>query len=141
MRTVFADTWYWIALANPRDEWHQAATVIGPQLGPCHIVTTDEVLVELMAFFSKRYGAELRKAAVQLVHKVMNNPNVKVLPQTRDSFVRGLRLYEMRPDKEYSLTDCISMESMREHNLIDVLTHDHHFTQEGFTLLLTDKLP
>ena len=136
MRTIFADTSYWIALANPRDEWHHAAKAIGPQLGPFHIFTTDEVLVEFLAFFSTKFGAELRKAAVRLVHKVMENPNVKVLPQTRDSFVRGLRLYELRPDKGYSLTDCVSMEIMREHNLFDVLTHDHHFRQAGFNILL-----
>ncbi len=28
------------------------------------------------------------------------------------------------------------MAAMREHNVTDVLTHDRHFTQEGFTILL-----
>jgi len=47
----------------------------------------------------------------------------------------GLTLYEARPDKVYSLTDCISMQVMRREGLTDVLTNDHHFTQEGFHIL------
>ena len=37
---------------------------------------------------------------------------------------------------EYSLTDCISMETMRAEGIREILTHDNHFTQEGFTILL-----
>jgi predicted nucleic acid-binding protein len=62
--------------------------------------------------------------------------NVRVLPQTRLSFDSGFRLYENRIDKKYSLTDCISMEAMRSHDLNKVLTNDHHFEQEGYTILI-----
>jgi predicted nucleic acid-binding protein len=31
---------------------------------------------------------------------------------------------------------CISMEAMREEGITEILTHDDHFTQEGFTKLL-----
>lgn len=48
----------------------------------------------------------------------------------------GLDLYGARPDKGYSLTDCISMQTMRDRGIVEVLTHDHHFEQEGFVLLL-----
>jgi len=37
-------------------------------------------------------------------------------------------LYRARPDKEYSLTDCMSMHVMCREGLTDVLTNDHHFT-------------
>ena len=37
-----------------------------------------------------------------------------------------------RLDKGFSLTDCISMQSMRREGLSDVLTNDWHFEQEGF---------
>ncbi|MEE8302175.1 MAG: hypothetical protein V3S24_07050 [Candidatus Tectomicrobia bacterium] len=47
-------------------------------------------------------------------------------------FLDGISLYESRLDKAYSLTDCISMQIMRRDGLIEGLTNDRHFTQEGF---------
>ena len=58
-----------------------------------------------------------------------------MIPQSRSSFLDALTLYEARPDKGYSLTDCRSMLALRALGLSEVLTHDHHFTQEGFTIL------
>ncbi len=66
----------------------------------------------------------------------MSHPGIVVKSQTRESFVTGLAFYRERLDKGYSMTDCISMLAMRERDLADVPTHDHHFTQEGFTALL-----
>ena len=65
----------------------------------------------------------------------MAGPTVRVMPQSREGFLRGLNLYEARPDKGYSLTDCISMETMRQEGLTHVLTNDRHFEQEGFSAL------
>lgn len=138
MRTVFADTHYWIALANVKDEWHRAAKQLSTQLGPIRVVTTDEILIEFLAFFSQS-GDYWRAKAVRFLKAVMSDPNHTVIPQTRDSFLSGLSLFENRLDKGYSLTDCISMETMRKQRLVEVLTHDHHFTQERFVVLLTDK--
>jgi predicted nucleic acid-binding protein len=56
------------------------------------------------------------------------------LPQTSADFAAALSLYEARPDKEYSLTDCRSTLAMRTLGLSEVLSNDHHFTQEGFTI-------
>jgi uncharacterized protein len=55
---------------------------------------------------------------------------------SRESFLDGLALYEARPDKGYSLADCISMPTMRREGLTDVLTNDRHFEQEGFRAML-----
>jgi len=53
------------------------------------------------------------------------------LPRTR-----GVTLYASRPDKQWSLTDCISFEIMRERGVTEALTGDHHFEQAGFMALL-----
>jgi hypothetical protein len=57
-------------------------------------------------------------------------------PQSRATFLTGLALYEARPDKGYSLADCVSMEAMRQESITEILAHDNHFAQEGFTTLL-----
>lgn len=50
----------------------------------------------------------------------------------------GLTLFKNRFDKGYSLTDCISMMTMKKLNIVEVLTHDKHFTQEGFVILCSN---
>lgn len=139
MRTVFADTFYWISLANPNDEWHSTVMHVSRTLSQAQLVTTDEVLTEFLTYYSG-FGTAHRATATTLVRRVLQNPNTRTIPQTRSSFERALRLYESRPDKEYSLTDCSSMEAMRENGLHEVLTNDHHFEQEGFVTLLKEKL-
>ena len=82
------------------------------------------------------HGPILRNNAAQTVEDALADPLVIVRPQTHQSFLDGFGLYKARLDKEYSLTDCISMEAMRQEGITDILTHDNHFTQEGFTVLL-----
>ena len=67
--------------------------------------------------------------------RLLASRDVTVIHQTRELFLEGLTLYEARPDKAYSLTDCISMQTMRREGLMEILTNDHHFTQEGFDIL------
>jgi predicted nucleic acid-binding protein len=105
-------------------------------LGPAHLVTTEEVLVEFHSAYAGR-GAYLRQEALRTVRDILDNAHVTVRPQTHESFRKGLDFYASRADKAYSLVDCISMDTMRQMGLIEVLTNDHHFTQEGFTILIT----
>ena len=78
----------------------------------------------------------MRNIASQAVDKALTNPSVLIRPQSHQTFLDGLDLYKARPDKGYSLTDCISMKAMREEGITEVLTNDDHFTQEGFIRLL-----
>jgi uncharacterized protein len=59
-----------------------------------------------------------------------------VREQSDSSFLTGLTLYEARTDKAYSLPDCISMQTMRQSAIAEILTADDHFAQEGFVKLL-----
>ena len=79
---------------------------------------------------------EKRKTFVAFYQGLTANPYVQILPVTREQFDSGLRLYAQRPDKDWSLTDCISFVVMREHGVTDALTGDHHFEQAGFKALL-----
>ncbi len=134
MKKVFADTQYWIAIVKPGDSLAAAAKAARSLLSEVFIVTTDEVLTEVLSALSK--GEHMRKQAALMVRAIMEDPNVKVIPQTRDSFLKGLTFYENRNDKKFSLTDCISMNAMKAESLVEVLTHDRHFEQEGFAVLI-----
>jgi uncharacterized protein len=132
---VLADTFYWIALLNPADNWHQDAKSFGQSNTEARLVTTEAVLTEVLNYFSGA-GEGLRHAAATLCDQTLRHANTVVLPQTREVFTRAFELYQARPDKGYSQTDCISMIEMRSRNITDVLTHDRHFLQEGFNILL-----
>jgi len=60
MRTIFADTLYWIALINSRDQWHERAVSINADLTDARLVTTESVLTELANFFAE-YGDIMRR--------------------------------------------------------------------------------
>jgi uncharacterized protein len=132
---IFADTFYWIALANPADDAHQAAKAFDFGNPEAALVTTDEVLIEFLNYFAGA-GERKRRIVVGMFEEAMTHAAIEVLPQTRPSLLRGLDLYKARSDKSYSLTDCISIMTMRERKITDVLTHDRHFAQEGFKVLL-----
>ena len=135
MQRVFADTFYWIALLYRRDPWHDRVSALSATLLEDDIVlTTDAVLTELLAALSAA-GPYVRQEAVTLVEGLLADANVHVVADTRALFLEGLALYCARPDKAYSLTDCLSMQVMRREGLTDVLTNDRHFTQEGFHIL------
>jgi predicted nucleic acid-binding protein len=135
MSTVFADTLYWIALINSRDQWHERAVAIKTALEDSSLVTTDSVLTEVANFFAE-YGEIMRRKVTLAIRTILGDEQVEVLTETRQTFLDGLATYESRADKSYSLTDCIAMNVMKKRGITEVLTHDTHFTQEGFHLLL-----
>ena len=63
-------------------------------------------------------------------------PGVKIVAPDQALLDRGLALYRARPDKDWSLTDCISFVVMEREKIAEALTADHHFEQAGFLALL-----
>jgi predicted nucleic acid-binding protein len=126
----FADTFYWVALIPRKDASNRAVLEFSRTLASAVLVTTDEVLTEVLAFCSS--DRLLRREAAITLRGILAARNVRVIPQSREGFLDGLTLYEDRPDKGYSLADCISMQIMHREGLTDVLSNDRHFEQEGF---------
>ena len=137
MKVVFADTRYWVALLNPRDELHNKATELSKFLNPVRIVTSEMVLTEVLNDFSKR-GDYPRQAATELIDRIQENPNITVVSQTSQQFRQGLELYKNRLDKNWSLTDCVSFKIMEHMSIYEALAYDKHFEQGGFRALLRD---
>ena len=75
MRRIFADSFYWIALINPKDQWRKRAMEASKNLVGAFIVTTDEVLTEVLNYFAES-GEFLRQNAVRDVRAILLNQNV-----------------------------------------------------------------
>ena len=138
MTAIFADTFYWVALTNVRDSSHEEAKKFSRSLSSASLVTTEPVLIEYLNYFAA-WGQEFRLMASTSAKSMLSSSTVIVLPLTAELFLAGVELYAARPDKGYSLTDCISMVAMRQQGLIEALTNDRHFDQEGFRALFRDS--
>ena len=137
MREVFADTGYWIAITNPRDDLHQRAQYIVHQLGSRQIVTSDMVLAEFLNHMS-HIGRYERHLAVETVRGLRANSAVKIVPQTTTQFWAATERYRERLDQNWSLTDCSSFLIMEQRRIQEALAHDRYFVQAGFRALLRD---
>lgn len=135
MKLVFADTQFFAGIINPQDQWHEPALLANSKLNAPHYITTESVLTEVLTFFSE-YGPQLRLRAVEIIELILADPNTEVIPISHEIFLQGIDLYKQRPDKKYSLTDCISMNICRSRGITDILSHDHHFSQEGLSVLM-----
>jgi uncharacterized protein len=132
VKEAFADTVYYLALLNARDELHGRVAELTSEYDG-RLWTTVWVLTEAADALCR---PPLRAAVAEFIAALWDDPEVTILPASQDLFDRGFDLFVRRPDKEWSLTDCISCVAMQEHDLTDVLTSDHHFEQMGFHTLL-----
>ena len=105
MTPLFIDSAYVIALVNRRDRYHLEAESLARQHKNREFITTDAVLFEI--------------------------GNVYTSPQRLE---KAVALYKQMADKQWSLVD-VSFEIMRERDIQEALTPDHHFTQAGYRTL------
>lgn len=132
MSAVFADTSFYVALLNPNDRFHQASRVQTQAItGP--FITTEWVLLELANYLSKAHN---RRLFVALLDDLKSDGRVMIVPSSPEVFEQGVTSYRNRPDKDWSLTDCISFVVMEQNRVRDALTVDHHFEQAGSRVLL-----
>jgi predicted nucleic acid-binding protein len=135
MKTVFADTGYWIALLDPQDTLHSRAIQSSTSLSRVTIYTSEMVLTEFLNHFAKR-GEFLRRAAIKFIDALQQNPAIVITPQTSEIYHQAFLLYAQRTDQAWSHTDCASFCIMRQNNITEALAYDTHFEQAGFIALL-----
>lgn len=132
-RAWFADTSWFLAMIGANDVHHSRAVSLSRERR-VPLVTTAWVITELADGLAS--PLPLRRAFAELLRTVQNDRTAVIVPAGDALFRRGLALYYDRPDKEWSLTDCISFLVMQDRGITDALTGDHHFEQAGFVALL-----
>ena len=132
MKAVFADAFYFVGLLNRADQYHARIVAAARQLRE-DVLTTEWVLAE---FADALAESSSRRLVPQFIRALEQDPKVRIVRAGSELFQRGLQLYEERPDKEWSLTDCLSFVVMEEENIREALTGDQHFEQAGFIALL-----
>lgn len=131
----FLDTGYLIALFSPRDTFHAKALQLQglAQREQRVLATTDAVLFEVGAAFAK---TGFRAVGIALIDTLLGDPQIRIHTITQELRSRAIELFAQRPDKEWSLCDCLSFVVMHDNAIEAALTPDHHFAQAGFTALM-----
>jgi uncharacterized protein len=132
MKAIFADAHFFLAVMNDRDQAHRKAMAFS-QGNNQPILTTAWVLTEVADGLAR--GAN-RNGFQQLLDDLYSDAESTIVPADQATWEKGVALYNQRPDKKWSLTDCISFVVMQERGLTEALTADRHFEQAGFTILL-----
>jgi uncharacterized protein len=129
---LFADAFYFLALLNYDDAAHSKARTVSEELTD-PLLTTAWVLTEGADALA---AANLRQVFRRLMEALRFDSNNTIVPPTQTLFEQGLRFYAERPDKDWTLTDCISFVLMEQHGITRALTGDRHFEQADFQALL-----
>ncbi len=132
MNRVFADTFYFLALLDRRDAHHTTVAAWAQDYRGL-FVTTRWVLAEVANALA---DSPIRAAVAKFLRLIAEDPDFQVIEDSDRLFEKGLTLYEQRPDKAWSLTDCTSIVVMQSGGLGEALTGDRHFTQAGLTAVI-----
>ncbi len=131
MNAVFADTFFYLALLDAHDPAHELA--LTHSQAERTILTTEFILLELGNSCAR---AEDHADSLALLEGLRGSPHTRVVPLNSHLLQRGLNLFAARPDKDWSVTDCVSFVVMRDERITEALTGDRHFEQSGFKPLL-----
>jgi predicted nucleic acid-binding protein len=139
-KAVFVDTAYLVALSNASDRHHTEAKVLAQTWSAERrgFVTTDAVLIEYANFFAR---SRLRGLVATTLGRLRAAQGWTIVAMDRNLLARAEVRYARHLDKSWSLTDCLSMEAMRDAALEEVATTDGHFAQAGFRVLLHRTVP
>ena len=123
MSRVFADAFYYFAVLNAKDSAHQRALDFATR-HRVPTVTTAWVLTEV----ADGLAATAHRAAFpQLVARLEADPENEIVPPTEELMARGIEMYAARPDKQWSLTDCISFLVMQDRQITEALDRRQAF--------------
>ena len=132
MNLVFADSFYFVARLNRRDQHHGRVMAFSRDFR-ARMLTTDWILMEVADALA---ASECRPRMQEFLLHLRQSDACEIVPASRELLDRALHLYAQHRDKQWTLTDCASFVVMRENNISTALTADHHFAQAGFTALL-----
>lgn len=137
-REVFVDTAGFLALWDAADEHHARALRLQSDLARARrrFLTSDYIVDETVTLLLVRHS---HAAASDFLQTVTTTEWVQFEWIDSDRFHAAADFFTRHRDKEFSFTDCVSFALMRELDLQDSFTTDHHFRQAGFNPMLEDS--
>lgn len=135
MSKTWVDTGALLALASPRDQYHEraVATLRRHSAAGARWVSSIMVLAEFHVHAVRRRGPLTARTAVANLLSDAGYDWLDVpVAVVGDAVSRWLDRF---PDQPFSLTDAVSFELMRRERLTQAFAFDQHFVIAGFELL------
>jgi predicted nucleic acid-binding protein len=134
---ILVDTGFFLALTQPRDALHERAVRWAQAIAE-PLLVTDDVLWETVNALS---ALPDRPRAHLLLEHVRTSTGYEVVAASTELTAAGVRLHAERPDRAWSLTDCVSFVVITDRDIRLALAYDHHFEHAGFEALLRRDPP
>lgn len=129
---IFADTSFWIALRDRRDDRHGRATELLREHEREELLTSDHVRGEAWTFLRARAG---HAAAVGFLDAIASSERVRVVFVAEELEIDALAWLRKHDERPYSFVDATSFALMRSLRIERALTFDEDFVVAGFVTL------
>lgn len=132
--SVFVDTSGWVEPVLRSDPNHAAMVGFAQQLQAeqRQMVTTDDVLNEVVALLTTDSRGIARPKLIQFINQILSSPQVHIVYVDEQIWREAWAMLERMGDKTWSWVDASSFIVMRRLGIAEAFTTDHHFTQAGF---------
>lgn len=124
-RRAFVETCFLLALVNRQDPADDRCKEVYKSFHG-RFVIFEWILLEFADAMC--YSEYARSICLERRLTILSLSNFVVVPFDSLTYSDALDLYERYRDKQWSLTDCTSFVIMKDQELSEALTADHHFT-------------
>lgn len=134
MRKIFVDTSGWVAITDSKDKNHVAATKFMVEIArKSSLVITDYILDEAYTLLLMNAGHATTVKFKEKLDIMCQQGIVSIHWVDEATLNNSWAVFEkFNVDKRWSFTDCVSYAVMKELDITEVFTFDHHFSQMGF---------
>ena len=131
MRAIFADTSYWIALFDRKDQNHKTAVKLSVRLKASRIIVSDFIVFETITFINS--SVKNHSLAMLFLDFIYEQDNIEVVEIGTELKEKSLDIFKDYNDKYFSFTDCSSFALMASLSIKNAVSFDKHFSQIGIT--------
>lgn len=131
IKRLFVDTGAWLAVIDPRDQYHQPASAFYRQVLPAHrpLITTNLVVAETYVNLRRSLG---HTTAVGFLDTIERSPRIECVWPGPDLEDRARQILRRYADQDFSYVDAVSFVLMQEMGITEASAFDRHFATAGF---------
>lgn len=128
---LFVDTGAWLAVIDPRDQYHQPASAFYRQALQAYrpLITTNLVVAETYVNLRRSLS---HAAAIGFLYTIEQSSRIECIWSRPDLENQARQILRKCDDQDFSYVDTVSFALMREMEITEAFAFDRHFVTAGF---------